>query len=66
MVGGKKSSWGLPGPQKKRRITALLAINSVLGHSFTLEGPKAPCSVLVCTWALKGLAYHDFGAHVCA
>ena len=26
--------------------------------------PKAPCSFIVDTWALKGLPYHDFGAYV--
>ena len=24
--------------------------------------PKAPCTDMVVTWALKGLLYHDFGA----
>ena len=26
--------------------------------------PKAPCTDMVTTWALKGLLYHDFGAYV--
>ena len=26
--------------------------------------PKAPCSFIVHTWALKGLPYHNFGFHV--
>ena len=26
--------------------------------------PKAPCSVIVNTWALKGLAYHNLGGNV--
>ena len=26
--------------------------------------PKAPCSFMVDTWALKGLQYHDFGVYV--
>ena len=26
--------------------------------------PKAPCTDMVTTWALKGLLYHDFGACV--
>ena len=26
--------------------------------------PKAPCSFMVDTWALKGVRYHDFGAYV--
>ena len=28
--------------------------------------PKAPCTDMVTTWALKGLLYHDFGAYVYA
>ena len=26
--------------------------------------PKAPCTDMVTTWALKGLLYHDFGQYV--
>ena len=26
--------------------------------------PKAPCSFIVDTWALKALPYHDFGVYV--
>ena len=25
--------------------------------------PKGPCRLMVYRWALKGLPYHDFGAH---
>ena len=27
--------------------------------------PKVPCRYMVHTWALQGLLYFDFGAHVC-
>ena len=27
--------------------------------------PKGPCRYMVYTWVLKGLLYHDFGAHLC-
>ena len=30
----------------------------------SLPAPKAPCSFMVDTWALKGLPYHDFGVCV--
>ena len=29
-----------------------------------MHSPKAPCTDIVTTWALKGLLYHDFGAYV--
>ena len=32
--------------------------------SSTDATPKAPCTDIVTTWALRGLLYHDFGAYV--
>ena len=35
-----------------------------LGGPDFKPSPKAPCSFIVDTWALKGLPYRDFGVYV--
>ena len=54
--------------QPVAQVPALLLTIDIL-HANTYRNipkpyPKAPCSFIVHTWALKGLPYHTFGVYV--
>ena len=54
------------GASCKQLIFATEAVDVGSAHS-SLEPaePKAPCSCIVCTWALKGLPYHKLRLYGC-
>ena len=55
--------WGDPGGSREPR-TWRRCPRRTLSGSASSTYPKAPCSFIVNTWAVKGLPYHDFGGYV--
>ena len=70
VFGTKDLKYWLLGPSEKvmmstSRDSVLWVVWTLMDGPVSATGivPKAPCTEMVTTWALKGLLYHDFGAY---